>query len=178
MALFRRDDPDAPRGVAPGEAAPRGSHAEATRAESERSAATVIAHGTKIQGTVAGAVEVRVEGEVEGRVDLEGTLTVGPRGRVQGDVRARIVRVAGCLVGNIDAVDRVELASSGRIEGDVVAPRVAIAEGGFCQGRIEMTRARSTAAERAEESQAPAASPGSATKAPRPAALGSARADA
>ena len=57
------------------------------------------------------------------------------------------MRVAGSVIGNIEASERVELLASGRIEGDVVAPRVAIAEGGFCQGRIEMTRARAAKGE-------------------------------
>lgn len=140
MALFRRDEPENTRRVAP-PSAPR-----SPRVEPEPSATTVIAPGSRFQGTVAGTSEVLVEGELEGLIDLDGTLVVGARGRVQANVKARVVRIAGSVIGNIEAIERVELASSGRIEGDVLAPRVSIAEGGFCQGRIEMTRARSAAA--------------------------------
>jgi cytoskeletal protein CcmA (bactofilin family) len=140
MALFRRDEPDNARRVAPA-SAPRSQ-----RVEPAPAATTLIAPGSRFQGTIAGTSEVLVEGELEGLVDLEGTFVVGASGKVHGNVKARVVRIAGSVAGNIEAIERVELASSGRIEGDVLAPRVSIAEGGFCQGRIEMTRARSAAA--------------------------------
>jgi cytoskeletal protein CcmA (bactofilin family) len=137
MALFRRDEPETTRRPAPSTAAPRPS-----RPEPEPVPTTVIAPGSRVQGTIAGGAEVLVEGLFEGRADVEGTFVVGPRGKVQGDLKARVVRIAGSVNGNVEATERVELTSSGRIEGDVLAPRVAIAEGGFCQGRIEMTKAR------------------------------------
>jgi cytoskeletal protein CcmA (bactofilin family) len=113
----------------------------------------LIAAGSRFQGTIGGSAEVLLEGLVEGKVELEGRFVVGPRGRMQGDVKARVVEVAGSVQGNIEATERVELASTGRIEGDVVAPRVAIAEGGYCQGRIEMTKARAAAGGRSEATE-------------------------
>ena len=129
---------------------------------------TVIAPGSRVQGSIAGTAEVLVEGFFEGRAEVEGGFVVGQHGKVQGNIKARVVRIAGSVVGNVEAAERVELLSTGRIEGDVLAPRVAIAEGGFCQGRIEMTRARAaaqvTTAQGAAESDAQrAASPESAS---------------
>jgi cytoskeletal protein CcmA (bactofilin family) len=139
MALFRRDEPEAAkRGT--------GSLPPAKPARPESGApTTLIAAGSRFQGTVGGSADVLLEGLLEGRADVEGTFVVGAHGRMQGDVKARVVQVAGSVLGNIEAGERVELAATGRIEGDVVAPRVAIAEGGYCQGRIEMTRARAAA---------------------------------
>ena len=146
MAIFRRDEP---------EATTRGPSSPTPRAASQEPEAptTLIAAGSRFQGTIGGSAEVLLEGLVEGKVELEGRFVVGPRGRMQGDVKARVVQVAGSVQGNIEATERVELASTGRIEGDVVAPRVAIAEGGYCQGRIEMTKARAAAGGRSESNE-------------------------
>jgi cytoskeletal protein CcmA (bactofilin family) len=171
MALFRRDEPDPSRRAAPA-SAPR-----VARPEPEPAATTVIAAGSRFHGTVSGAVEVHVEGELEGRVDLDGTLVVGPRGHVQGGIKARVVRIAGSVNGNIEAIERVELASSGRIEGDVLAPRVAIAEGGFCQGRIEMTRARAGAPDGGGEPAPEPAASAAASSTAKQAALEGVRVD-
>ena len=124
---------------------------------------TVIAPGSRLLGTIAGTAEVLVEGHFEGRAEVEGGFVVGQHGKVQGNIKARVVRIAGSVVGNVDAAERVELLSTGRIEGDVLAPRVAIAEGGFCQGRIEMTRARAAARGAGESDQQGAPSPESST---------------
>jgi cytoskeletal protein CcmA (bactofilin family) len=105
---------------------------------SSNSRATLIAQGTRIEGRVSGSSEVLVEGIVEGSIVLDNQLVIGSGGQVLGDVSARSVRVGGQLKGNIQANDRVELLPTGSIEGDVTAPRVAIAEGGFCKGKIEM----------------------------------------
>jgi cytoskeletal protein CcmA (bactofilin family) len=113
-----------------------------------------------------------VEGVLDGRAELEANLVVGPGGRVEGDVKARIVRIAGNVAGNVEAEERVEVTPSGHIEGDIVAPRVAIAEGGFCQGRIEMTKARGAAAGRSTAEEGEPAQPAPARSAPsRQAAL-------
>jgi cytoskeletal protein CcmA (bactofilin family) len=141
MALFRRDEPEPPRRAA-SSAGARAAHSEP---DPEPAAVTVIAPESRLQGTIAGTADVLVEGFFEGRAEVEGAFVVGQRGKVQGNLRARVVRIAGSVVGNVEAAERVELLSTGRIEGDVLAPRVAIAEGGFCQGRIEMTRARAAA---------------------------------
>ena len=100
--------------------------------------ATLVSKGTTINGKIEGASEVIVEGAVEGEIILDSTLVIAAEGKVTGDVRAASVRIGGRLQGNVQAVDRVELLTSGSIEGDVTAPRVAIAEGAFCKGRIEM----------------------------------------
>lgn len=99
---------------------------------------TLVAAGSKIEGKISGSSQVLVEGIVEGEVVLENELVIGDKGRVVGDVEARSVRISGTLKGNVSASEKVELMPSGAIEGDVVAPRVAIAEGGFCKGKIEM----------------------------------------
>lgn len=152
MALFRRDEPEPARRVAPT------SGTKSPHSEPEPAATTVIAPGSRLQGTIAGTAEVLVEGLFEGRAEVEGGFVVGPHGKVHGNIKARVVRIAGSVVGNVDAAERVELLSTGRIEGDVLAPRVAIAEGGFCQGRIEMTRARAATRGTAENDPQGAAS--------------------
>lgn len=108
-------------------------------ARNPSSASTVIADGVKIKGEISGRAEIVIEGEVEGRLDVQAPVVIGPGGIVRGDVVAKAVRVGGRLVGNVKADERFELEPNGRIEGDVTAPRVVIAEGAFFKGKVEMT---------------------------------------
>lgn len=101
--------------------------------------ASYIAPGIKFKGEISGSAEVVVDGEVEGRVEIQAAVKVGPKGSVLGDIKATSVEVSGKVVGNVRSRERFELQSSGRIEGDVTSPRVIIAEGSYFKGNVEMT---------------------------------------
>jgi len=99
---------------------------------------TTIASGSKITGEIAGSAELRVDGEIEGTVKLEGAVTIGPTGRVKGQIEARTVQIHGKVVGNVHGRDTVSIHSDGSLEGDVVSPRMSIADGAFFKGKVEM----------------------------------------
>jgi cytoskeletal protein CcmA (bactofilin family) len=101
--------------------------------------ATFVSTGVKIKGQISGSSEIVIDGEVEGRVDVEATVVVSNNGTVNGDIVAKSVTVAGKVLGNVKAAEAFELQVSGRIEGDVKAPRVTIAEGAFFKGNVEMS---------------------------------------
>ena len=134
MALFNREDEN-PDVVISTE------RARASRGQQPSSGGrnTYIGPGVKIKGEISADVEMVVDGEVQGSMELQQNLTVGPKGVVKGDIAARTVQVSGSVVGNVRGSERFELMPSGRIEGDVVSPRVVIAEGAFFKGKVEMS---------------------------------------
>jgi len=130
MALFNREDEN------PDVSSPSSTPVPKKASLGGRS--TYIGPGVKIKGEISAEVEVFVDGEVQGRMELRDSLIVGSKGVVDGDIVARSVQVGGKVVGNVRGTDRFELLQSGRIEGDVVSPRVVIAEGAFFKGNVEM----------------------------------------
>jgi cytoskeletal protein CcmA (bactofilin family) len=101
-------------------------------------APTTIARGSKVKGSITGSTALRVEGEVDGRIRIEGLVDVAQSGLVKGQVHAETVRVSGKLVGNVTGKTRVEVLAGGRLEGDVSAPAFVIIEGAFYKGQVEM----------------------------------------
>ena len=112
------------------------------------SAATTIARGSKVKGSVTGSTPLRIEGELDGRVVLDGTVTVAETGVLKGEVKANAVQISGKLVGNVTSKERVEVLAGGRLEGDVVSPRFVIIEGAFYKGQVEMSGEGTTPAGR------------------------------
>jgi cytoskeletal protein CcmA (bactofilin family) len=104
--------------------------------------ATFVSAGVKIKGQISGSSEIVIDGEVEGRVEVQAPVVVSSNGAVNGDIVAKTVTVDGKVLGNVNASESFELQVSGRIEGDVKAPRVTIAEGAFFKGNVEMTGGR------------------------------------
>lgn len=99
---------------------------------------TVISAGTTIDGGVRSAESVRVDGRVEGAVQSEATVVVGPDGVVQGDIVAVNVHIAGSVTGQVQAEYRLEIAATGELFGDVEVARLAIQDGAVFRGQVLM----------------------------------------
>ena len=65
-------------------------------------------------------------------------LTMGTEGSMKGDIRARIIIVDGKVEGDLYATESVNIRAAAKVRGNVYAPRVAISDGAFFQGRIDM----------------------------------------
>ena len=102
-----------------------------------------------IKGELSGSEDIYVDGQVEGNIQLSGNnLTIGPNGRVKANISAKNVTVGGTLDGNITASERTELRKTAVTNGDVQTKRIAIEEGAFFKGKLEIigTTAASAAA--------------------------------
>jgi cytoskeletal protein CcmA (bactofilin family) len=113
-----------------------------------------IGKSVVIKGELSGSEDLYIDGTVEGTIQLQGNnLTIGPNGHVHADVTAKAVVIQGKLEGNIRANDRAELRKSAVIVGDIVTQRIAIEEGAYFKGKVEIQR------EAAKANSAPAAKP-------------------
>ncbi|MGD0512162.1 MAG: polymer-forming cytoskeletal protein [Terriglobales bacterium] len=94
-----------------------------------------------IKGELSGSEDLYIDGTVEGTIQLQGhNLVIGPNGRVHADVSAKGVVVQGRLEGNIRATDRAELQKAAVVLGDIVTQRVAIEDGAYLKGKVEIQR--------------------------------------
>lgn len=121
----------------------------------------VLGPGLELHGDLKGTEDTTIEGRLEGQVSLpENTVTVGPKGRLQAQVHARVVIVEGEVEGRIEASEVVQLRKTARVRGDLVAPRVVLEDGCRFQGSIDMESKRSPASPRERPVPVPqAASP-------------------
>jgi cytoskeletal protein CcmA (bactofilin family) len=98
-----------------------------------------IGKSVSIKGELSGSEDVYVDGHLDGRVDLVGnSLTVGPNGRVHANIVAKTVTIGGTLDGNIQASERTELRKTAVVNGDVQTRRIAIEEGAYFKGKLEI----------------------------------------
>jgi cytoskeletal protein CcmA (bactofilin family) len=100
-----------------------------------------IGKSVVIKGELSGSEDLYVDGTVEGTIQLQGNnLVVGPNGHVHAEVNAKVAIVQGKLEGNVRASDRVELRKSAVIVGDIVTQRIAMEEGAYLKGKVEIQR--------------------------------------
>lgn len=99
---------------------------------------SVLGPGIVWKGDLSGSGGVRIEGALEGEINLRGMLVIGETGRVTCQhLRANTVIIAGAVRGDITA-EKVEIRATGRVWGDVVTAAFATEEGAFLRGQIRM----------------------------------------
>ncbi len=72
---------------------------------------------------------LRIDGDFKGVIKGYGTVLVGERGRIIGDIYARMVRIGGKIKGNIYALDRVDILSTGMLIGELWTKKCLAEEG-------------------------------------------------
>jgi cytoskeletal protein CcmA (bactofilin family) len=116
---------------------------------------SVIGPGVVWKGLLSGKGGVRIEGALDGDINLQGTLVVGETGRVTcQQLRANVVIVAGAVRGNIVA-EKLEIRSTGRVWGDVVTAAFSTEEGAFLRGQVTMEEQVEIAETMTPESEEP-----------------------
>lgn len=101
--------------------------------------ALVLPASLFFRGELSGSADLTVLGRFEGRISLTGNeVRVGPEGRVEADVEARVVVVEGEVEGNLTAGEQILVTAAAAVRGDLKAPRVAIEDGARFRGKIEM----------------------------------------
>ncbi|MBZ5572007.1 MAG: polymer-forming cytoskeletal protein [Acidobacteriia bacterium] len=94
-----------------------------------------------IKGELSGSEDLYVDGVVEGTIELHGNnLVIGPNGQVRANVNSKGVVVQGKLEGNIRASERAELRKSAVAVGDILTQRIAIEEGAYFKGKVDIQR--------------------------------------
>jgi len=113
------------------------------------SAQTLLGRTAVIQGQFSAGEDLLIEGQFEGNINLENhCLTVGTEGRVKAEIRARQVVILGSVTGNVAAREKIEIRRTGHVVGDLLAATVAIEEGAYFKGSIDIAREEGSEASR------------------------------
>lgn len=121
-------EPDYPADIVP---------STARRTVSREVKESVISADITITGKINGAGHIRIAGQFEGDVHIEGDLTVDAGAKLTGGVRAKSVTIGGEIDGNIESAESVEILSTGILNGDVKAGTLTVASGSRMRGRVE-----------------------------------------
>lgn len=100
---------------------------------------TVIAEGITIQGDILGEGAIRIDGKVEGNVQLSKGVILGEKAEIIGSVKSSEVIVFGKLNGNLECKD-LYIKSTGKIDGNILVNAFAVDMGGKYNGNLKMTQ--------------------------------------
>ncbi len=153
MNMWRREGDN----VASPQPAVRQEGAQPTRSAAEGGSRSLVGPGLEIKGELKGSEDVTIDGRLDGEIALpDHTLSVGPKGRLQAQVTARVVVVEGEAEGRLEATEALHLKKTARVRGELVAPRIVLEDGCRFQGSIDMESKRTAGATRERAATPPA----------------------
>ena len=106
-------------------------------ASHDSAATSILGNGARVRGRVLGDGGLRVLGQIEGDIELNGDLALEESGSIQGDVAADAVILAGTLVGDVAARGSVVVRASGNVSGNLAGSEISLEEGAMFSGRID-----------------------------------------
>lgn len=115
-----------------------GVFSSGNKAAKPTSGSTIIAAGTCIQGSLELSCNLHVDGEVKGDVHCDGTVSIGKKGSITGQVNASQFLISGFYDG-VCEVELLEISRTGHVEGEIQAKELVVAKGGSFNGRCTDT---------------------------------------
>lgn len=156
MALFGKNEDKATRYDEPRDLGREAAPTDVRSAEPTEVQAH-LGRGSRIEGTLTFQGSVRIDGQVEGKVEAKDTVIVGDSASVVAQINAGTIIIKGSVTGDLTAGKRVELRSPARVLGNIVTPSLIIQDGVVFEGHCSMAGADVRVSEKAERDKKVAA---------------------
>lgn len=98
---------------------------------------TVLGARTTLTGDFRGKGNARLDGILEGTLEIDGNVLIGESAQISADIHARNISIAGAVRGNVHG-NKVQILRTGRVWGDINAAAITTEEGAFIDGKIAM----------------------------------------
>ena len=124
--------------------------------ETENSPINIINNGTLIKGDITATGDFRLDGTLEGNIQLNGKLVIGDTGVVNGNILCQNANVIGTDNGNLSVKELLSLHATARVKGDILINKLSIEPGAVFTGKCRMldeVRAAHQQEEATEEQQ-------------------------
>lgn len=101
---------------------------------------TFLGAEDSVEGEIRFSGAIRLDGRVRGKIISEaGTLIIGDKAVIEGNVSVGIAIIMGSVTGSIEAGERVEIYPPARVFGDILAPVMSVETGAELNGTCNMT---------------------------------------
>ncbi len=96
---------------------------------------SILSGDVQFEGKLKSSGNMRIDGEFDGELIVDGNLTLGEKSKTKGFVKAINITCMGEVLGNIEVEEKLIFESSAKVEGDISAKILVINEGATFKGR-------------------------------------------
>lgn len=89
---------------------------------------TLVGPGSFVFGDVKINGFIRVDGDINGRIESSSNVIIGDRAKIKGDIHAKSIVIGGIVLGNVTAPNGIKLLSNSVVIGDLITKSIQIEE--------------------------------------------------
>lgn len=106
--------------------------------EMESAQINTITHGSVIKGNVVANGDFRLDGTLEGNIQINGKLVIGEAGVIKGNAVCQNAHIIGTIVGNVSVKELLSLNATANVKGDLLINKLSIEPGAVFSGTCKM----------------------------------------
>ena len=107
--------------------APRGSDATC-----------IVSKGTRLEGQINSAENIRLDGFVKGELTCSKKLVMGSTGKAEGKVKTKDADISGTVEGELIVTGNLVLRATAKIKGKLIAKYLDVEEGAIYDGECQI----------------------------------------
>lgn len=89
---------------------------------------TLIGSGSFVSGNIKINGFIRVDGDINGKIETSSNVIIGEKARIKGDINAKSIVVGGIVIGDVSAPKGIKLLSNSIVIGDLITQSLQIEE--------------------------------------------------
>lgn len=105
----------------------------------EQQVETVIGPSVKIEGDLNSEGDVRIEGQVTGKINSLKKVFIEQNAKLAADVEANEVTIAGEVQGKLNVLGLLILQSTAKVSGEITCPVLRVEDGAILSAKFAVT---------------------------------------
>ena len=98
----------------------------------------ILNAGTRITGDLASEGDLRVDGSVQGNIEVKTKLVLGQSAHIKGNIIAQNSDISGVVIGNVTVSELLTIKATAKITGDIACSKLIIEAGAEFNGNSAM----------------------------------------
>ena len=99
---------------------------------------SLIGAGTVIVGELTAKGDIRIDGSVKGKVNVQGKIVLGTSGVIEGEIKAGSADISGVVRGVMSISGALAMKATSKIDGDIKVGKLSIEPGALFIGNCSM----------------------------------------
>ena len=95
-----------------------------------------IVQGTQIEGTVKANSDIRIDGQINGKLFCDAKVIIGPTGKVEGEIRCQNAVIEGQFKGALTVKELLNIRETAKVQGDISYTKLIVQPGGLIEGTL------------------------------------------
>ncbi len=95
--------------------------------------------GTQVEGTITAESDIRIDGFLKGILVCKGKVIIGPKGSIEGEIKAQNAMIEGKFKGIVQIDDLLQVKETASVEGEINTDKLAVSPGAKFNVTSKMT---------------------------------------